>query len=189
MLQGETVPPWASLHASQSLPTACSCQGTHSVGCSTLRAYSHVVAWGLPQAAVQTFALAWFMSPWTTGKYLRHHDSLQGLQLWPSLLQHLELLFPLLQWPWMLVVSHTSFPPLLSLLSSVFCSFLNMFQQRCHHLEWEAQLSPAVSWLELTQMGCLQHGAVPGLFSQKPLLQAPFWKKSWLLHQMKPHGS
>lgn len=54
---------------------------------------------GSSEAAVQMSALAWF-SPWTTGKYLLHHDSLQGLQLQQSLLQHLELFFPLLlQWP------------------------------------------------------------------------------------------
>lgn len=65
-------------------------------------------------------------------------------------------------------------PSLLTLLSSVFYSFLNTFLQRCHHLEWETQFSPAVGWLDLTQKGCFQHGAAPDLFSWRPLLQTPF---------------
>jgi len=105
-------------------------------------------------------------TPWAAGEFL---------------LQHLEHLFPFLPHePWCLqgcfskIFFHSS---LSQLLSSVFHPFFNTLSQRIHqHLcrvqLWAAAVLPR-SQVELTLSNT---GADPGLVSQKPPLQFPYYQ-------------
>lgn len=62
-----------------------------------------------------------------------------------------------------------------------FCPFLNVFYQKLQKLCWRAQLCPAVGLLELVEISCVQHGAVPAV----PLLPTPLHLHPILIQRKK----
>lgn len=90
---------------------------------------------------------------------------------------------PLLLRPWYFPVLFLTLFILSFSLSGIFCPFLNTLSQRHHQCGWGAQLCPVMGPLKLAGHSCGQHGAGPGLFSQRPALVKTLpWTPSTNVH-------